>query len=163
MLPKTIRTIPQERTPIPEQLPEERIKNFSEVALGYTSQNALNEAERCLMCTDSPCVLGCPVEIDIPAFIQKICENDYRGSYEILMKDNLLPAICGRVCPQEDQCEMVCTVGEDLEPVAIGRLERWIGDMAIENGWTNIPYIEANGFKVDYRTFEAIQNQVIFH
>ena len=147
-MPKTIRTIPQERTPIPEQKPEERIKNFSEVALGYTMENALREAERCLMCPEPTCIGGCPVEIDIPGFIKKITEKDFRGSYETMMRENLLPAICGRVCPQEDQCEAVCKVADTLEPVAVGRLERWIGDMAIEKGWTNAPHIEPNGFKI---------------
>jgi glutamate synthase (NADPH) small chain len=145
---KTIRTIPQERTPIDHQPPKKRIKNFAEVALGYGLKNALNESERCLMCADMPCVAGCPVSIDIPGFIGKITENDYPGAFGILSDSNLLPAICGRVCPQEDQCEGVCTVGDTLEPVAIGRLERWIGDLAIKEGWSNIPYIEANGFRV---------------
>jgi glutamate synthase (NADPH/NADH) small chain len=147
-MPKTIRTIPQERTPIPEQDPKERIKNFSEVALGYSLDQALNEAERCLMCEEPTCIAGCPVEIDIPGFIRKICEKDYRGSYDVMARENLLPAICGRVCPQEDQCEVVCKVAESLEPVAVGRLERWIGDMAIKEGWRNVPYIEPNGFYV---------------
>ncbi len=145
---KTIRTIPQERTPIPEQDPVVRAKNFDEVALGYEEGHALNESERCLMCADPKCIAGCPVEIDIPGFIQKITEKDYRGAYDVLSADNLLPAICGRVCPQEDQCEMVCVVGDKLEPVAVGRLERWIGDMAIQKGWTNTPYIEKNRFKI---------------
>jgi len=145
---KTIKTIPQERTPIPEQEPQERINNFSEVALGYTQENALREAERCLMCPRPSCIGGCPVEIDIPGFIKKITEKDFRGSYNIMTRENLLPAICGRVCPQEDQCEAVCRLGAVLEPVAVGRLERWIGDMAIEKGWTNVPHIEPNGFKI---------------
>ncbi len=145
---KTIRTIPQERTPIPVQEPKERVGNFAEVALGYRLEDALNESERCLMCPEAACVPGCPVAIDIPGFIAKIIEKDYRGAYDILTDANLLPAICGRVCPQEDQCEGVCPVGDTLEPVAIGRLERWIGDMAIEKGWTNVPYMEANGFKI---------------
>ncbi len=145
---KTIRTIPQERTPIPVQDPGERAKNFSEVALGYGLEDALNESERCLMCPEAACVPGCPVGIDIPGFIAKIIEKDYRGAYDVLTDSNLLPAICGRVCPQEDQCEGVCPVGDTLEPVAIGRLERWLGDKAIEEGWINIPYIEPNGFRV---------------
>ncbi|MEE8352593.1 MAG: NADPH-dependent glutamate synthase [Rhodospirillales bacterium] len=145
---KTIRTIPQERTPIPVQDPAERVKNFSEVALGYGLENALNECERCLMCPEAACVPGCPVGIDIPGFIAKIIEKDYRGAYDILTDANLLPAICGRVCPQEDQCEGVCPVGDTLEPVAIGRIERWLGDLAIEEGWSNIPYIEPIGFRV---------------
>ncbi|MFC1707223.1 NADPH-dependent glutamate synthase [Planctomycetota bacterium] len=148
MAPKTIRTIPQERTPIPEQEPEARIKNFSEVALGYGIEDALREAERCLVCADPTCIAGCPVEIDIPGFIAKIAEKDYRAAYDIMTDANLLPAICGRVCPQEEQCEVVCTVADNLEPVAIGRLERWIGDVAVEKGWSNIPYMEPNGFKV---------------
>ena len=145
---KTIRTIPQERTAIPVQEPEERVKNFSEVALGYGLEDTLNECERCLMCPEAACVPGCPVGIDIPGFIAKIIEKDYRSAYDVLTDANLLPAICGRVCPQEDQCEGVCPVGDTLEPVAIGRLERWLGDLAIEEGWANIPYIEPNGFRV---------------
>jgi len=145
---KTIRTIPQERTPILHQNPKERIQNFDEVALGYTLEDALKESERCLMCPETPCIPGCPVGIDIPGFIAKIVEKDYRGAYDVLTDSNLLPAICGRVCPQEDQCEGVCTVGDTLEPVAIGRLERWLGDLAIAEGWCNIPYIEPNGFRI---------------
>ena len=148
MAKKTIRTIPQERTPIPEQPPEERRTNFKEVSLGYSLEQALNEAARCLVCEEPTCISGCPVQIDIPGFIQKICDGDYRGAYDVLTDQNLLPAICGRVCPQEEQCEAVCKVAESLAPVAIGRLERWIGDMAIEKGWSNTPYIEPNGFKV---------------
>ncbi len=145
---KTIRTIPQERTPIPEQDPRERIGNFDEVALGYRVEDALREAERCLLCKDAICIPACPVAIDIPGFIERISAEDYRGAYDILTDANLLPAICGRVCPQEDQCELVCPVGETLEPVAIGRLERWIGDMALAEGWHNIPYIEPNHRRV---------------
>ena len=111
-------------------------------------ENALVESERCLVCPNPLCVPACPVNIDIPGFIVKICEKDYRGAYDILTGSTLLPAICGRVCPQEDQCEGVCPVGDKLEPVAIGRLERWVGDMAIAEGWHNTPYIEPNGFKV---------------
>jgi glutamate synthase (NADPH/NADH) small chain len=133
---------------MPEQNPQVRARNFEEVALGYALENTLVECERCLLCPEPVCIDGCPVGIDIPGFIEKISQKDYRGAYDILSDSNLLPAICGRVCPQEDQCEGICTVGETLEPVAIGRLERWIGDMAIENGWVNIPYIEPNGFRV---------------
>ena len=147
-MPKTIRTIPQERTPIPEQKPEVRVTNFTEVALGYSEDNALLESERCLMCPEQPCIPGCPVEIDIPGFIAEIAKRDYRGAYDILTDANLLPAICGRVCPQEDQCEGLCTVGDTLEPVAVGRLERWIGDLAVKEGWTNVPHIEPNGFRI---------------
>jgi glutamate synthase (NADPH/NADH) small chain len=145
---KTIRTIPQQRTPMREQPPRERATNFTEVACGYGIEDALNEAERCLMCPDQPCISGCPVNIDIPGFIQKITDKDFRGAYDIITATNLLPAVCGRVCPQENQCEGVCTVGESLESVAIGRLERFVGDKAIAEGWTNVPYIEQNEFKV---------------
>jgi glutamate synthase (NADPH/NADH) small chain len=145
---KTIRTIPQERTPMPEQDAMARARNFKEVALGYTLENALREAERCLMCADEPCIRGCPVSIDIPAFIRKIAEKHYHGAYDIITDTNLLPSVCGRVCPQENQCEGVCTVGDTLAPVAIGRLERFVGDMAIKEGWVNVPYIEPSGFKV---------------
>jgi glutamate synthase (NADPH) small chain len=145
---RTIRTIPQERTPMREQDPVVRARNFEEVACGYDLQEAARESERCLLCPDEPCIAGCPVGINIPGFIQKIGEKNLRGAYDILTSTNLLPSICGRVCPQENQCEGVCTVGESLEAVAIGRLERFVGDTAIKEGWTNIPYIEPNRFRV---------------
>lgn len=145
---KTIRTIPQERTPMREQDPVQRVTNFAEVACGYRLEEMQIEAERCLMCPEQPCVDGCPVGIDIPGFIHRLTEKDYRGAYDVMTDTNLLPAICGRVCPQETQCEGVCTVGDTLEPVAIGRLERWVGDKAIAEGWVNIPYIEPGGFRI---------------
>lgn len=131
-----------------EQEPAIRAKNFKEVAMGYFPDEALRESERCLMCPDQPCVSGCPVGINIPGFIEKIGKKDLRGAYDILTQTSLLPAICGRVCPQENQCEGVCTVGDSLEAVAIGRLERFVGDTAIREGWANIPFIEKNNFKV---------------
>lgn len=145
---KTIRTIPQARTPMPEQAPEVRVGNFDEVACGYSSDDALLEAERCLDCADQPCVRGCPVGIDIPGFIKKLAGKNFHGAYDVITDTNLLPSVCGRVCPQESQCEGVCTVGDTLEPVAIGRLERFVGDMAIREGWANIPYIEPQRFRV---------------
>lgn len=145
---RTIRTIPQERTPVAEQDPGERIRNFDEVSHVYSKEEALVEADRCLMCPEQPCVAGCPVGVNIPAFIQKVTEKDLRGAYDVITTTNLLPAVCGRVCPQETQCEGVCTVGDTLEPVAIGRLERFVGDMAIAAGWVNVPYIESSGFRI---------------
>ncbi|HEY5898184.1 MAG TPA: NADPH-dependent glutamate synthase [Burkholderiales bacterium] len=145
---KTIRSIPQQRARMAEQEPKARARNFSEVACGFKLEDAMHEAERCLMCPDPACVEGCPVSINIPGFIAKILEKDYRGAYQVISTTNLLPAICGRVCPQENQCEGVCPVGQTLEPVAIGRLERWVGDTAIAEGWSSIPYMEPNGFRV---------------
>jgi glutamate synthase (NADPH) small chain len=145
---RTIRTIPQQRTPMREQPAQERVKNFSEVACGYGVADAQRESERCLLCPDQPCVRGCPVGIDIPGFIEKLGNKDFRGAYDTITATNLLPSVCGRVCPQENQCEGVCTVGDTLEPVAIGRLERFVGDTAIAERWSNVPYIEDNGFKV---------------
>ena len=145
---KTIRSIPQERTPMREQDAKVRATNFEEVACGYNLEEALRESDRCLMCPDEPCISGCPVGINIPGFIQKISEKNLRGAYDILTNTNLLPSICGRVCPQENQCEGVCTVGDSLEAVAIGRLERFVGDTAIKEGWVNIPHIEPNRFRV---------------
>ena len=148
MARKTVRTIPQDRATMPTQAPDVRSHNFDEVALGFDLSNALIESERCLLCPNPNCVPACPVNIDIPGFIEKISQKKYREAYDILTESTLLPAICGRVCPQEDQCEGVCPVGASLEPVAIGRLERWIGDMAIKEGWRNIPPIQANSFKI---------------
>ncbi|KAB2881689.1 MAG: NADPH-dependent glutamate synthase [Pseudorhodoplanes sp.] len=145
---RTIRTIPQQRAPMPEQPVEQRVKNFTEVACGFSVADTLKEAERCLLCPDEPCIAGCPVGINIPGFIQKLGQKDFRSAYDIITQTNLLPAICGRVCPQESQCEKVCTVGDTLEPVAIGRLERWVGDTAIAEGWVNVPDIEPSRFKI---------------
>jgi glutamate synthase (NADPH/NADH) small chain len=145
---KTIRTIPQERTPMRELDPRERARHFEEVACGYRFEDALNEAERCLLCPQPACVQGCPVSIDIPGFITKISAKDFRGAYDVISATNLLPAVCGRVCPQESQCEGVCPVGETLEPVAIGRLERFVGDLAIAEKWASRPYIDPNGLRI---------------
>jgi glutamate synthase (NADPH) small chain len=145
---KTIKTIAKTKTPIPEQDPVERAKNFSEVSLGYTEEMALAEADRCIMCKKPTCILGCPVEIDIPEFIQQILNRDYKRAYEVIKMDNIMPAICGRVCPQETQCEETCVVGYKLEPVAIGRLERFVGDQALKEGWGQVDEkVTPNGFK----------------
>lgn len=113
---------------MPVQDPAARNKNFSEVALGYTEEQAVNEAERCLNCKHKPCVGGCPVQIDIPAFIKKVAERDFEGAYRVISESSSLPAVCGRVCPQETQCEAKCVRGIKGEPVAIGRLERFVAD-----------------------------------
>ena len=145
---RTIRSIPQERTPMLERPAIERARDFAEVSCGYTLEEAVRESERCLFCPDQPCVRGCPVGINIPGFIQMLGERDFRGSYDVLTDTTLLPAICGRVCPQETQCEGLCTVGQSLEPVAIGRLERFVGDRAIAEGWSSRPDIQPNGLTV---------------
>jgi len=133
---------------MPHQDPLVRARNFDEVSLGFDPEAALLECERCLICPQPACVDGCPVGIDIPGFIVKMIEKDYRGAYELITDSNFLPAVCGRVCPQEDQCEGVCPVGDRLEPVAIGRLERWVGDKAIREGWRRKGHIEPNRFRV---------------
>jgi len=148
MKKRTIRTIPQERTAMTERPAAERARDFGEVACGYTLADALRESQRCLFCPDEPCVRGCPVGIDIPGFIERLGEQDVRGAYDAIADASLLPAICGRVCPQETQCEGVCTVGDTLEPVAIGRLERFVGDAAICEGWAGEPAAERSGFAV---------------
>ena len=121
------------RQGMPKQEPSVRARNFKEVALGYTEEMAVAEASRCLQCKDKPCIAGCPVEIDIPAFIKKVSERDFEGAALILKQKNALPAVCGRVCPQEDQCEKVCVLGKKDEPVAIGRLERFVADWEAEH------------------------------
>lgn len=127
------------RQDIPKQPPQERRKNFNEVALGYTPELAQLEAQRCIQCKKPFCVEGCPVEIDIPAFIQLIKEGDFDGALAKMREKNLLPGICGRVCPQEEQCEIKCVLGKRFEPVAIGRLERFIADYEIQQNKTVIP------------------------
>ena len=133
---------------MPSQDPNVRNKNFLEVALGYTEEQALDEAARCLNCKNHPCVSGCPVQVKIPEFIQKITEKDYEGAYQVIHETSSLPAVCGRVCPQETQCESKCVRGIKGEPVGIGRLERFVAD------WHNANVQEApakpvsNGHKV---------------
>jgi len=118
----------KERIKDRKQPVEERIKNFSEVALGYTEEQAVAEASRCLQCKKAPCVKGCPVEIDIPGFIKNIQERKFHEALEVIYRTNLLPAICGRVCPQETQCEILCTLSKKGQPIAIGKLERFVAD-----------------------------------
>lgn len=130
---KKKKKIKKEKISMPEQQPQERIKNFYEVALGYNEEQAVWEAERCLQCKVPACIEGCPVEIDIKAFISLIARKDFSGALEKIREKNSLPAICGRVCPQEDQCEKKCILGIRNEPVAIGRLERFAADWYEKN------------------------------
>jgi len=132
--------IPQ-KTPMPEQPADQRRQNFNEVPLGYTEEMAIQEAKRCLQCKNKPCIAGCPVGIDIPAFIQFIADGDFSGAIKKIKEKNLLPSVCGRVCPQEDQCEKVCTLAKKYEPVAIGRLERFVADWERNSGQINLPEI----------------------
>lgn len=133
---------------MPSQAPDVRNKNFKEVTLGYTREQAVDEANRCLNCKNKPCVSGCPVAIDIPEFIAKIREEDFEGAYQIISKSSSLPAVCGRVCPQETQCESKCVRGIKGEPVAIGRLERFVADYHMQN-CRELPKVpEQNGHKV---------------
>jgi len=121
---------------MPVQPADIRNKNFDEVALGYSAETAVAEAKRCLNCKHKPCVSGCPVQINIPEFIQKVAEGDFEAAYEIIYKSSSLPAVCGRVCPQERQCEAKCVRGIKGEPVAIGRLERFVADWHMQNSKT---------------------------
>ncbi|MCI7692466.1 MAG: NADPH-dependent glutamate synthase [Oscillospiraceae bacterium] len=132
---------------MPAQEPNVRNKNFSEVALGYSEEQAVDEANRCLNCKNRPCVGGCPVSIDIPEFIAKIREKDFEGAYQIISKSSSLPAVCGRVCPQETQCESKCVRGIKGEPVAIGRLERFVADWHNKNCTEAPKAPEKNGHK----------------
>lgn len=128
--------------------PDERIKDFAEVCLGYTEDQAIKEASRCIQCRKPHCISGCPVAIDIPGFIGQIAEGDFEKSYEILATYTSLPAVCGRVCPQEDQCEKYCIMGRKGEPIAIGKLERFAADYALENKIEVTSQVEKNGKKV---------------
>ncbi len=136
------------KNPMPSQEPNVRNKNFLEVALGYTPEMAMDEAKRCINCPTKPCVSGCPVGIDIPEFIAEVAKGDFDTAYEIISKSSSLPAVCGRVCPQENQCEGVCTRGKNGESVAIGRLERFVADYHNAKGEALKLDIEKNGKKV---------------
>ena len=136
------------KCPMPTQDPNVRNKNFKEVALGYTAEMAVNEAKRCIGCKNKPCQSGCPVGIDIPEFIAHVAEGDFEAAYQVINRSSSLPAVCGRVCPQESQCEGKCTRGIKNEPVGIGRLERFVADWHRENVHT-APIVPAwNGHKV---------------
>ena len=136
------------KVPMPEQAPDVRNKNFEEVALGYTAEMAMEEAARCLNCKNKPCVSGCPVNVPIPGFIEKVAEGDLEAAYEIITSENALSAICGRVCPQESQCESKCVRGIKGDAVSIGKLERFVADYALENDIKPEKPEKTNGHKV---------------
>lgn len=138
----------KDKTPMPAQDAKARIKNFNEVALGYTEEDALKEAERCIQCKKPKCREGCPVQVNIPEFISKVREKDFIGAANNIKQYNNLPAICGRVCPQENQCEKYCVVGKKGDPVAIGRLERFVADYAMKHDTNKPEPVPSNGKKV---------------
>ena len=142
------RNMDPKKCPMPSQDPNVRNKNFDEVALGYTYEMAVNEAKRCLNCPKKPCQSACPVQIDIPAFIACVANEDLEGAYKVLSASSALPAVCGRVCPQETQCEGKCVRGVKGEPVGIGRLERFVADWHREHSDESIVVPESNGHKV---------------
>ena len=122
------------KVPVREQDASQRAANFEEVCLGYNKEEAMEEAARCINCKNAQCVKGCPVAIDIPGFIEKVKEGDVEAAYQVISKSSALPAVCGRVCPQESQCEGKCIRGIKGEPISIGKLERFVADWAMENG-----------------------------
>ena len=136
------------KVPVREQDPEVRATNFDEVCLGYNKEEAMEEAERCLNCKNAKCIQGCPVAIDIPAFIHEVKEGNIEEAYKVIGKPSALPAICGRVCPQESQCEGKCIRGIKGEPVSIGKLERFVADYALENDIKPVGAEKKNGHKV---------------
>ncbi len=127
------------RQAMPEQAAGERIHNFSEVPHGYSAETAITEASRCLECKKPKCIPGCPVGIDIPGFVARVAAGDFRGAIRTIKQTNMLPAICGRVCPQETQCEVVCVLAAKHDPVAIGRLERYCADWERASGEIELP------------------------
>ena len=137
-----------DKNPMPSQDPNVRNRNFSEVALGYTQEQALDEAARCLNCKNKPCMQGCPVMIHIPDFIEKVREGDFEGAYQIISSTSALPAVCGRVCPQESQCEKYCVRGKKGDPVGIGRLERFVADWHNANASAPAEKPASNGHRV---------------
>lgn len=137
-----------DKNPMPEQAPDIRNKNFQEVALGYTAEMAIDEAKRCLGCKNKPCVSGCPVNVRIPEFISLVAEGKFAEAAAVVKSTNSLPAICGRVCPQETQCESLCVRGKKGEPVAIGRLERFVADYVMANGGEAAEVAPPNGHRV---------------
>ena len=160
------KTIIPHRTPMPEQPPLVRAHNYEEVTYGYTAEQAIAEARRCLECAKPGCMAGCPVNVDIPAFLERIEEGDFRSAIDIIKKSNALPAITGRVCPQEVQCEATCLLNKKYEPVAIGRLERFVADWeAIEGLMQNPSPARLSGKKAAVvgagPPFRSIQSNLI--
>ncbi len=140
--------VKKEKHPMPEQDPKERIKNFNEVPFGYSKETAIQEAKRCIQCKNKPCTKGCPVEIDIPDFIKELAEGKIDKAVEVLKSKTALPAVCGRVCPYENQCEGECTLNKIGDPVGIGRLERFLADYEREKGMKNPKKAKPTGKKV---------------
>ena len=136
------------KVPVREQDAKVRATNFEEVCLGYNMEEAMEEASRCLNCKNAKCIQGCPVSIDIPAFIQEVKEGNIEEAYKVIGKSSALPAICGRVCPQESQCEGKCIRGIKGEPVSIGKLERFVADYALDHDIKPVGAEEKNGHKV---------------
>ena len=171
------------KAPMPSQDPNVRNKNFLEVATGYTEEVAIEEAQRCLNCKHRPCVNGCPVHIAIPDFIKEVAQGNFAGAYDVISQSSSLPAVCGRVCPQESQCESKCVRGIKTEPVGIGRLERFVADWHNAQTDVKVNKPESNGHKVaivgsgpagltcagdlakkgyDVTVFEALHLQAVF-
>jgi len=140
--------MPATRVPMREQSVEKRVKNFNEVPLGYSKEEAIQEAGRCLQCAHSPCSAHCPVNIDVTKFVKEIAEGDFHAAYNTLKASSPIPSIVGRVCPQESQCEGACVLGKAGQPINIGKLESFIGDWAIENGVVEPVEIKDNTGKV---------------
>ena len=136
------------KVPMPEQEPQIRARNFKEVTLGYTKEMAMEEAQRCLNCKNKPCVSGCPVGVRIPEFVAEIAQGNFENAYDIIKTTNGLPAVCGRVCPQENQCEGKCVRGIKGEPVGIGRLERFAADYMLSQTPKSVDIPKSNGHKV---------------
>lgn len=148
MTKKAKKKIIPKKNPMPAQDAAIRARNFDEVALGYEEEIAVAEAKRCLQCKKEFCRQGCPVEVNIPAFLKLVAERDFEGAIKKIKEKNALPAVCGRVCPQESQCESFCTLGKKNEPVGIGRVERFLADWELKKGVTPPPVEEATGKKV---------------
>ena len=148
-------SIKKKKTPVMKRSPEENNKDFHEVSAGYNRELALKEAQRCLMCTNKPCQGGCPVGIDIPLFIKAVLNDDIIEAYKIIGDSNSLPGVCGRVCPQEDQCAYSCVMGKKYEPVNIGVLERYVADESVDLVYLNPPFNSNANYKVLFKEHDG--------